>query len=142
MVFDSPKYKYLKYTDILHCAFEFYRDTIRKEIKNERENGNNFALIDFLDRIEKSLNKTKDYYIEHIGNIFEPDHDPNKHPNIGVLRSVLFVYDKDLERCKELLNRYYNLYPMGEGSIKEKSDLVKELLDKIIQKPSSSSSSK
>ena len=62
--------------------------------------------------------------------------------NIGVLRSVLFVYDKDLERCKELLNRYYNLYPMGEGSIREKSDLVRELLDKIIQKPSSSSSSK
>ena len=142
MVFDSPKYKYLKYTDILHCAFEFYRDTIRKEIKNERENGNNFALIDFLDRIEKSLNKTKDYYIQHISNIFGPDHDPNKHPNIGVLRSVLFVYDKDLERCKELLNRYYNLYPMGEGSIREKSDLVRELLDKIIQKPSSSSSSK
>ncbi len=139
MVFDSSKNKYLKYTDILHCAFEFYRDTVRKEIKNERENGNNFALIDFLDRIDKILNKTKDYYVQHIGNVFKPDQDPNKLPNIGVLRSVLFVYHKDLERCKELLNRHYNLYPMGEGSIKEKSDIAKELLDRIIQKPSSSS---
>lgn len=140
MVFDTPKNKYLKYTDILHCAFEFYRDTVRKEIKNERENSNNFAVIDFFDRIEKSLNKVKDYYIQQIGNILKTDSDPNKHPNIGILRSVLFVYDKDLERCKELVNRYYHLYPVGEGSIKEKSDLVKELLERIIQKPSSSSS--
>ena len=63
---------------------------MRKEIKNERENGNNFALIDFLDRIEKILNKTKDYYVQHIGNVFKPDQDLNKLPNIGVLRSVLF----------------------------------------------------
>jgi len=138
--FSNSKNVYLKYTDIIHCAFEYYRDTIKKEIKNERENSNNFALIDFFDRIDKSLNRTKDYYIQNIGNIFKPDNDPNKHPNIGVFRSVLFVYSKDLERCKELLNRHYNLYPVGEGSIKEKYEVVKELLILIVQKPQSPSS--
>ncbi|HYF98752.1 MAG TPA: hypothetical protein VD815_01540 [Candidatus Saccharimonadales bacterium] len=140
MDFSNSKNVYLKYTDIIHCAFEYYRDTIKKEIKNERENSNNFALIDFFDRIDKSLNRTKDYYIQNIGNIFKPDNDPNKHPNIGVFRSVLFVYSKDLERCKELLNRHYNLYPVGEGSIKEKYEVVKELLILIVQKPQSPSS--
>lgn len=135
MDFSSSKNIYLKYTDIIQCAFEYYRDTIKKEIKNERENSNNFALVDFFDRIDKSLNKTKDYYIQNIGNIFKPGYDPNKHPNIGVFRSVLFVYGKDLERCKELLNRHYNLYPAGEGSIKEKSEVVKELLNLVVQKP-------
>lgn len=138
MDFNSSKNEYLKYTDILHCAFAYYRDTIRKEIKNERENSNNFALIDFFERIEKSLNKTKDYYIQHIGNIFKPDNDPTKQPNIGILRSVLFVYIKDLERCIELLNCHYSLYPMGDGSIKGKSELAKELLNRIAQKPSPS----
>ena len=140
MDFSNSKNVYLKYTDIIHCAFEYYRDTIKKEIKNERENSNNFALIDFFDRIDKSLNRTKDYYIQNIGNIFKPDNDPNKHPNIGVFRSVLFVYSKDLERCKELLNRHYNLYPVGEGSIKEKYEVVKELLNLIVRKPQSPSS--
>ena len=135
--FNSSKNEYLKYTDILHSAFAYYRDTIRKEIRNERKNSNNFALIDFFERIEKSLNRTKDYYIRHISNIFKSNNDPNKHPNIGILRSVLFVYNKDLERCTELLNHQYNLYPMGDGSIKEKSELSKELLNRLIQKPSS-----
>ena len=137
MDFTSSKNEYLKYTDILHCAFAYYRDTIRKEIKNERENSNNFALIDFFERIEKSLNRTKDYYIQHISNMLKPNNDPTKHPNIGILRSVLFVYNKDLERCTYLLNHHYNLYPMGDGSIKQKSELAKELLDRIVQKPSS-----
>lgn len=137
MDFKSSKNEYLKYTDVLHCAFAYYRDAIRREIKNERENRNNFALIDFLERIEKLLNKTKDYYIRHIGNIIKPDNDPVKHPNIGILRSVLFVYNKDLERCTDLLNHNYNLYPMGEGSIKERYEITKELLNWIVQKPSS-----
>jgi hypothetical protein len=137
MDFNSSKNEYLKYTDVLHCAFAYYRDTIRREIRNERGNSNNFALIDFFERIEKTLNRTKDYYIQHISNMFKPNNDPTKHPNIGILRSVLFVYNKDLERCTDLLNHHYNLYPTGEGSIKQKSELAKELLDRIVQKPSS-----
>ena len=127
MVFDSPSNEYLKYTDILHCAFEYYKDRIRKEIKNERDNNNNFVIIDFFDRLDKSLNKSKDFYIQQIGKLMK-NSDPNSLPYIGVLRSVLFVYDKDLNRCKDLLNNQFNLYPVGEGSVKEKSDLVKELL--------------
>ena len=138
MVFDSPKNNYLRYTDIIHCAFEHYRETIKREIKNEHENKNNFALIYFFERLEKTLNKTKDYYLESIGNIIGSSENPNKHPNIGILRSVLFVYNKDLDRCNDLLNQQYNLYPIGEGSIKEKSTLVKEILDKINLKPESS----
>jgi hypothetical protein len=138
MVFDSPKNSYLRYTDIIHCAFEHYRETIKREIKNEHENKNNFALIDFFERLEKTLNKTKDYYLQSIGNIIGSSENPNKHPNIGILRSVIFVYNKDLDRCNDLLNQQYNLYPIGEGSVKDKSNLVKEILDKIILKPESS----
>lgn len=137
MVFDSPNNKYLKYTDILHCAFEYYRDRIRKEIKSERENNNNFIIIDFFDRLDKSLNKTKDYYIQQIEMVLKSLDDPNSLPHIGILRSVLFVYDKDLNRCKELLNSQFNLYPVGDGSVKEKSDLVKDLLSRVSAKPSS-----
>lgn len=130
MVFDSPNNKYLKYTDILHCAFEYYRDRIRKEVKHERENNNNFVIVDFFDRLDKKLNKTKDYYIQQISNLME-NSDPNSLPHIAVLRSVLFVYDKDLNRCRELLNNQFNLYPVGEGSVKEKSDLVKDLISRV-----------
>ena len=139
MVFDTPNNEYLKYTDIIHCAFEYYRNRIRSEIKNERENNNNFAIIDFFDRIDKSLNKTKDYYLQQISNVMMASEDPNRFLHIGILRSVLFVYDKDLERCKDLLNRQYNLFPTGDGSIKEKSALVKDLLDRVSIKPGSPS---
>lgn len=139
MVFDTPNNEYLKYTDIIHCAFEYYRDRIRSEIKNERENNNNFAVIDFFDRIDKSLNKTKDYYIQQISNVMKASEDPNRFLHIGILRSVLFVYDKDLDRCKDLLNRQFNLFPTGEGSIKEKSVLVKDLLERVSLKPGSPS---
>jgi len=140
VVFDNPNNNYLPYTDIIHCAFEYYRERLKREIKNERENGNNFALIDFFERLEKTLNKSKDYYLQNIGNIIGTSENPNKHPHIGILRSALFVYNKDLDRCNDLLNQQYNLYPVGEGSIKEKSSLVKEILDKIIQRPESSDS--
>ena len=141
MVFDTPTYNNLRYTDIIHCSFEYYRERIKREIKNEHDNNNNFALIDFFERLEKTLNKTKDYYLQNIGNIIGSSENPNRHSNIGILRSVLFVYHKDLDRCNDLLNQQYNLYPVGEGSIKEKSILVKEILDKIIQRPESSESS-
>jgi len=140
VVFDNPQNNYLRYTDIIHCAFEYYRERLKREIKNERENSNNFALIDFFERLEKTLNKTKDYYLQNIGNIIGSSDEPNKHAHIGILRSVLFVYNKDLDRCNDLLNQQYNLYPVGEGSVKEKSILVKEILDKIIQRPGSSES--
>ena len=138
MVFDTPKNNYLKYTDIIHCSFEYYRERLKREIKNEHEKNNNFALIDFFERLEKTLNKTKDYYLNNIGNILGSSENPNKYSNIGILRSVLYVYDKDLDRCNDLLNQQYNLYPVGEGSIKDKSTIVKEILDKIIQRPESS----
>jgi hypothetical protein len=141
MVFDTPDYNKLRYTDIIHCSFEYYRERIKREIKNEHDNNNNFALIDFFERLEKTLNKTKDYYLQNIGNIIGSSENPNRHSNIGILRSVLFVYQKDLDRCNDLLNQQYNLYPVGEGSIKEKSILVKEILDKIIQRPESSKAS-
>ncbi len=140
VVFDTPKNNYLRYTDIIHCSFEYYRERLKREIKNEHENYNNFALIDFFERLEKTLNKTKDYYLQNIGNIIGSSDNPIKHSNIGILRSVLFVYGKDLDRCNDLLNQQYSLYPVGEGSIKEKSTLVKEILDKIIQRPESSES--
>ncbi|HKX97363.1 MAG TPA: hypothetical protein VJL78_05965 [Candidatus Nitrosocosmicus sp.] len=138
MVFDTPKNNYLRYTDIIHCSFEYYRERLKREIKNEHEKNNNFALIDFFERLEKTLNKTKDYYLNNIGNILGSSENPNKYSNIGILRSVLYVYDKDLDRCNDLLNQQYNLYPVGEGSIKDKSTIVKEILDKIIQRPESS----
>jgi hypothetical protein len=138
MVFDTPKNNYLRYTDIIHCSFEYYRERLKREIKNEHEKNNNFALIDFFERLEKTLNKTKDYYLNNIGNILGSSENPNKYSNIGILRSVLYVYDKDLDRCNDLLNQQYNLYHVGEGSIKDKSTIVKEILDKIIQRPESS----
>ena len=135
MVFDTPKNNYLRYTDIIHCSFEYYRERLKREIKNEHEKNNNFALIDFFERLEKTLNKTKDYYLNNVGNILGSSENPNKYSNIGILRSVLYVYDKDLDRCNDLLNQQYNLYPVGEGSIKDKSTIVKEILDKITQRP-------
>lgn len=138
MIFDKPKDVYLKYTDIIHCAFEYYRSRIKREMKNERENSNNFALVSFFERIDKALNRTKEYYISNIGSIIKAPENSNRHQNIGIFRSVLYVYDKDLDRCKELLNRHYNLYPTGEGSIKEKSEIVKDLLNKIVINPETS----
>ena len=92
----DAKNNYLSYSDVIHKAFEFYKDKIKIEIKNERQNNNNFVLIDFFERIDKSLNKTKEYYLSNIRNLVESTEDPNRHKNIGLFRSVLYVYDKDL----------------------------------------------
>jgi len=124
----------IRYTDLIYDAFEFYKDKIKKEIKNEQQNNNNYALIHFFELIIKALNKTKDYYLLHIHTILQSTENPNRNDNIGIFRSILFVYDKDLDRCIDLLKHNYNLYPIGNGSIKEKSDIVKEIINKITLK--------
>ncbi|MBA3749488.1 MAG: hypothetical protein H0X03_01055 [Nitrosopumilus sp.] len=124
----------IRYTDLIYDAFEFYKDKIKIEIKNEQNNNNNYALIHFFELINKALNKTKDYYLLHIHTILQSNENPNKHDNIGIFRSILFVYDRDLDRCIDLLKYNYNLYPIGNGSIKEKSDIVKEIINKITLK--------
>lgn len=130
----DAKNNYLSYSDVIHKAFEFYKDKIKIEIKNERQNNNNFVLIDFFERIDKSLNKTKEYYLSNIRNLVESTEDPNRHKNIGLFRSVLYVYDKDLDRCMDLLKHNYNLFPVGNASIQENSYLVKDIINKITLK--------
>lgn len=131
MIFENPVNEYMRYTDIIHRAFEFYRIKIRSEIKYEQQNNNNFVLIDFFQRIDKSLNDTKEYYISNIKNIIESTENHKKYRNIGIFKSVLFVYSNDLNRCLDILKNNYSLYPLGEGSIKEKSEIVRELLLKV-----------
>ena len=131
---DDAKNNYLRYSDVIHNAFEFYKNKIKGEIKNERQNNNNFVLIHFFDRIDKSLNKTKEYYLSNIRNLLESTEDPNRHKNIGVFRSILYVYDKDLDRCMDLLKHNYNLFPVGNTSIQEKSYLVKDIINKVTLK--------
>ncbi|MDQ4072870.1 MAG: hypothetical protein M3162_01060 [Thermoproteota archaeon] len=133
MISGNTQNKYLDYTDIIHAAFEFYKNKVVNEMRYEKQNNNNFTLVDFFQRLHKKLNKTKDYYIQNIRNILEPmeSADPSKYDNIGIFRSVLFVYERDLDRCINLLNTTYNLYPVGKGSMQEKSTLVKEILKKI-----------
>ena len=130
----DAKNNYLSYSDVIHKAFEFYKDKIKIEIKNERQNNNNFVLIDFFEVIDKSLNKTKEYYLSNIRNLVESTEDPNRHKNIGLFRSVLYVYDKDLDRCMDLLKHNYNLFPIGNASIQENSYLVKDIINKITLK--------
>ncbi len=130
----DAKNNYLSYSDVIHKAFEFYKDKIKIEIKNERQNNNNFVLIDFFERIDKSLNKTKEYYLSNIRNLVESTENPNRHKNIGLFRSVLYVYDKDLDRCMDLLKHNYNLFPIGNASIQENSYLVKDIINKIALK--------
>ena len=131
---DDAKNNYLSYSDVIHNAFEFYKNKIKIEIKNERQNNNNFVLIHFFERIDKSLNKTKEYYLSNIRNLVESTEDPNRHKNIGLFRSVLYVYDKDLDRCMDLLKHNYNLFPVGNASIQENSYLVKDIINKITLK--------
>lgn len=130
----DAKNNYLSYSDVIHKAFEFYKDKIKIEIKNERQNNNNFVLIDFFERIDKSLNKTKEYYLSNIRNLVESTENPNRHKNIGLFRSVLYVYDKDLDCCMDLLKHNYNLFPIGNASIQENSYLVKDIINKIALK--------
>jgi len=129
--FDDAKNNYLRYSDVIHDAFEFYKGKINDEIKNERRNNNNFVLIDFFERVDKSLNKTKEYYLSNIRNLLESTEDPHRHKNIGVFRSILYVYDKDLDRCMDLLKHNYNMFPAGDASIQEKSYLVKDIITKV-----------
>ena len=131
---DDAKNNYLSYSDVIHNAFEFYKNKIKIEIKNERQNNNNFVLIHFFERIDKSLNKTKEYYLSNIRNLVESTEDPNRHKNIGLFRSILYVYDKDLNSCMDLLKHNYNLFPVGNASIQENSYLVKDIINKVTLK--------
>ena len=130
----DAKNNYQSYSDVIHNAFEFYRNKIKIEIKSERQNNNNFVLIHFFERIDKSLNKTKEYYLSNIRNLVESTEDQNRHKNIGLFRSVLYVYDKDLDRCIDLLKHNYSLFPVGNASIQEYSYLVKDIINKITLK--------
>ncbi len=132
MISNNTQNKYLDYTDVIHAAFEFYKNKVANEMRYEKQNNNNFTLVDFFQRLHKKLNRTKDYYIQNIHNILERKEstDPSKYYNFGIFRSVLFVYDKDLDRCMNVLNNTYNLYPVGKGSMQEKSIIVKEILKK------------
>ncbi len=123
---------FIRYTDVIKKAFDFYENKINNEIKNEQQNNNNVTLISHFETVKDLLNSVQNYYTENISLLLQPGReDPNRFENIVIFNSVLSIYDKDLDRCIDLLQKIYQLEFVGSGSIQEESSLIKEIIEII-----------
>jgi hypothetical protein len=122
---------FIRYTDVIKKAFDFYENKINNEIKNEQQNNNNVTLISHFETVKDLLNAVYSYFTKNISLILQSGGDPNRFDNIVLFNSVLSIYDRDLDRCIDLLQKTYQLEFVGSGSIQEESSLIKEIIEII-----------
>ena len=114
-------------------AFDFYRTKLHSQIKLEQQNNNNAVVIAQTNLILHSLDINEKTILNNIGILF--DQSKNKgnphYLNIALLRSVLNIYGKDLDRGIVLLENEYEYYLKEHDILKEEAELVYEIIEII-----------
>jgi hypothetical protein len=124
---------FLRYARMVENAFDFYKNKLHSQIKIEQLNNNNSVVIAQTNLILHSLDKSKKNIINHIGILFDKSaNSANGHYlNIPLLRSVLNIYGKDLDRGIVLLENEFEYYLKEHDILKAEAELVYELVEII-----------
>ena len=124
---------FLRYSRMVENAFDFYRNKLYSQIKLEQQNNNKTVVIAQTNLILHSLDINEKTILNNIGILF--DQSKNKgnphYLNIALLRSVLNIYGKDLDRGIVLLENEYEYYLKEHDILKEEAELVYEIVEII-----------
>jgi hypothetical protein len=114
-------------------AFNFYKNKLHNQIKLERQNNDNPVVIAQTHLILHSLDMNKKNILNNIGILFDKseNHGNLQYLNTALLRSVLNIYGKDLDRGIVLLENEYEYYLKEHDILKEEAELVYELVEII-----------
>jgi hypothetical protein len=112
-------------------AFDFYKNKLYSQIKAEQQNNNNTVVIAQANLILHSLDINKKNILNHIGILFDKPADDRDHHylNTALLRSVLNIYGRDLDRGIVLLENEYEYYLKEHDILKEEAELVYEIVE-------------
>lgn len=124
---------FLRYSRMIENAFDFYKNKLYSQIKLEQQNNNNPLVIAQANLILHSLESNKKNVLNNIGILFEDSgtHVNRQYLNTALLRSVLNIYGKDLDRGIVLLENEYEYYLKEHDILKEEAELVYEVVDII-----------
>jgi len=124
---------FLRYSRMVENAFDFYRNKLHSQIKLEQQNNNNAVVIAQTNLILHSLDINEKNILNNIGILFDPSKSNGipHYLNIALLRSVLNIYGKDLDRGIVLLENEYEYYLKEHDILKEEAELVYEIVEII-----------
>ena len=122
---------FIRYSRVVENAFDFYKNKLYSQIKVEQQNNNNTVVIAQANLILHSLDTNKKNILNHIVILFEKPADHGDHHclNTALLRSVLNIYGKDLDRGIVLLENEYEYYLKEHDILKEEAELVYEIVE-------------
>ncbi len=91
---------FLRYSRMVENAFSFYKNKLHTQIKLEIQNNNNPIVIAQSNLIIHSLDMNKKNVLNNIGTLFDKSENNvvSQYLNTALLRSVLNIYGKDLDR--------------------------------------------
>jgi hypothetical protein len=124
---------FLRYSRVTENAFDFYKNKLLSQIKLEQQNNNNSVVIAQTNLILHSLDVNRKNVLNNIGILFEKseNHGNRQYLNTALLRSVLNIYGKDLDRGIVLLENEYEYYLKEHDILKEEAEIVNELVEFI-----------
>ncbi|NOJ31535.1 MAG: hypothetical protein DA329_05285 [Candidatus Nitrosocosmicus sp.] len=118
---------------MIENAFEHYKRKLQNQTRLEQQNNNNRVVIAQINLILHSLELQKKNILTNLISLFENSDNMKSMVlvNISLLRSVLNIYSKDLDRGIVLLENEYEYYLRDHDILKVETELVNKMIELI-----------
>lgn len=130
---DSHRSELFRYEQMIENAFEHYKLKLQNQTRLEQQNNNNRVVIAQINLILHSLELQKKNILTNLISLFENSDNMKSMVlvNISLLRSVLNIYSKDLDRGIVLLENEYEYYLRDHDILKVETELVNKMIELI-----------
>jgi hypothetical protein len=130
---DSHRSELFRYEQMIENAFEHYKRKLQNQTRLEQQNNNNRVVIAQINLILHSLELQKKNILTNLISLFEKSDNMKSMVlvNISLLRSVLNIYSKDLDRGIVLLENEYEYYLRDHDILKVETELVNKMIELI-----------
>ncbi|WP_415310225.1 hypothetical protein [Candidatus Nitrosocosmicus sp. FF01] len=130
---DSHRSELFRYEQMIENAFEHYKRKLQNQTRLEQQNNNNRVVIAQINLILHSLELQKKNILTNLISLFENSDNMKSMVliNICLLRSVLNIYSKDLDRGIVLLENEYEYYLRDHDILKVETELVNKMIELI-----------
>ena len=130
---DSHRSELFRYEQMIENAFEHYKRKLQNQTRLEQQSNNNRVVIAQINLILHSLELQKKNILTNLISLFENSDNMKSMVlvNISLLRSVLNIYSKDLDRGIVLLENEYEYYLRDHDILKVETELVNKMIELI-----------
>ena len=130
---ENHRSEFFQYEQMIENAFDYYKRKLQNQTRIEQQNNNNRIVIAQINLILHSLDLQKKNLLTNLMSYFEKSDNVKSMVlgNISLLRSVLDIYSKDLDRGIVLLENEYEYYLKDHDILKEETELVNKMIELI-----------